>query len=460
MKTRAAQENAGPQVPQLPQPPKVPVEDMKKFLKEHKVWYGNSRDDTVQKKYLGRCFRLLSMKARRVADFFFFFPPFHICPELLQKQHAAGGAKVPENPVAKEAAQRKRSRENDGKDKYEAAEGSEEEDTPQARENDNTNKTRRLEQEQREGLEAAEKSLALMAARLWDETSKWGVELKGEFKVLYTTLISAGRMLEAMKLAADVAVAAIASHLTPEAELIMNDEDLSKDAKDVFDRYLAGLFDRLRNPPSASLSSAAPGAVAKVVQKGAPKQYPESTVATKEVMQEVLQDYFGKSKWSSENLSSNKDDEEDAGAKKKKKGKRRQKFETLDEKRFFENLGSFLAKRGLIDLEQVTCETPAQQAHWWAAFWGGGKRRTSRILGGRSTSRWFARQFPSESDKQERRFMRQSGDTCALCTPSCRRTSSCPKCGGPTLNRRPLRASATTCCRKTTARGWRRCCTP
>jgi len=79
-----------------------------------------------------------------------------------------------------------------------------------------------------------------------------------------------------------------------------------------------------------------------------------------------LKDFFGAEKWQavSENVSENK-----SGGEEKRK-KKRNKFSTHDETRFFHNLGSFLAKRGLIDIEQVACETAAQQAHWWAAFWG------------------------------------------------------------------------------------------
>jgi hypothetical protein len=66
----------------------------------------------------------------------------------------------------------------------------------------------------------------------------------------------------------------------------------------------------------------------------------------------------------SENVSENK-----SGGEEKRK-KKRKTYSSHDEARFFQSFGSFLTKRGLIDIEQVTCETAAQQAHWWAAFWG------------------------------------------------------------------------------------------
>src|SRR6185437_15564455 len=115
----------------------------------------------------------------------------------------------------------------------------------------------RTERQKGETLDAAEKSLEVMAAKLWDESNEWGAKAKEEFKVLYTTLISAGRMPQAMKLAAKVAVAAISSRLMPEAELIMNDEELPVDAKDFFDREVTTAFMRMRHQPLQSSVSLA-----------------------------------------------------------------------------------------------------------------------------------------------------------------------------------------------------------
>ena len=259
---------------------------------------------------------------------------------------------------------RKRLRDDDGKGKADADDEQDHENVQDNAENGGDNSCRRTERQQGEALDAAEKTLEVMAVRLWDESSALGAKMKEEFKVLYTTLIAAGRMPQAMKLAADVAVAAIASRMVPEAELIMNDEDLPVDAKEVFDREVHSAFSRMRREVVHSSVSAA---TSKVIDKGAtPKQYPDSAVASKEFVTSALQDFFGAEKWDavSENVSENK-----LGGEEKRK-KKRNKFSSHDETRFFQNLGSFLAKRGLIDIEQVTCETAAQQAHWWAAFWG------------------------------------------------------------------------------------------
>ena len=271
------------------------------------------------------------------------------------------------NQVEEEAHEsRKRYRDDDGKGKADADDEQDHEDVQDNAENNRDNSRRRTEPEPQQSgaLDAAEKTLQVMANNLWNESGALGAKMKEEFKVLYTTLIAAGRMPQAMKLAADVAVAAIASRMMPEAELIMNDEDLPVDAKEAFDREVHSAFSRMRREVVHSSVSAA---TSKVIDKGAtPRQFPDSTVASKEFVTSALKDFFGAEKWQavSENVSENK-----SGGEEKRK-KKRNKFSTHDETLFFHNLGSFLAKRGLIDIEQVACETAAQQAHWWAAFWG------------------------------------------------------------------------------------------
>ncbi len=286
--------------------------------------------------------------------------------ELKRAPDAGSDAKASKQIEDEAPESRKRHRSDDGKDKDDAADDKDNEDALMQSngENDWENTGNRTERQQGEALDAAEKSLEVMAAKLWDESNEWGAKAKEEFKVLYTTLISAGRMPQAMKLAAKVAVAAISSRLMPEAELIMNDEELPVDAKDFFDREVTTAFMRMRHQP---LQSSVSLATSKVIEKGATtKQYADSAVASKEFVTSALKDFFGAEKWRevSENVSGNK-----CGGEEKRK-KKRKTFSSRDEAGFFQNFGSFLTKRGLIDLEQVACETAAQQAHWWAAFWG------------------------------------------------------------------------------------------